>query len=236
MSTGDGILGNNMFAYCGNNPVNYSDPTGHLPEWAMWTIGGVLLVASIAVTICTAGAASGTIAATAHVLASGAMISGLTSATIGTVAGGLSYQNGQATWSWSGAAEGFMWGSITGVASGIAGSALSSVGNGLAKMGTLGKLGYAGIQGLINSGIAAGLTSAQGLLTNSFSWDGVLLSSAFGFAGGTIGISEKWGTGFRSVLVGIGLSISESTVGEFIEWFESRAQASMSYMRLAYCP
>ena len=28
-STGQGILGNNMFAYCGNNPVNRTDPTGH---------------------------------------------------------------------------------------------------------------------------------------------------------------------------------------------------------------
>ena len=28
-STGQGLLGNNMFAYCGNNPVNYSDPSGH---------------------------------------------------------------------------------------------------------------------------------------------------------------------------------------------------------------
>ena len=28
VSTGQGILGNNMFAYCGNNPVNCSDPTG----------------------------------------------------------------------------------------------------------------------------------------------------------------------------------------------------------------
>jgi len=28
MSTGQGITGNNMFAYCNNNPVNYSDPAG----------------------------------------------------------------------------------------------------------------------------------------------------------------------------------------------------------------
>ena len=27
-STGQGILGNNMFAYCGNNPICYSDPEG----------------------------------------------------------------------------------------------------------------------------------------------------------------------------------------------------------------
>ncbi|MBE6642529.1 MAG: hypothetical protein E7615_02615 [Ruminococcaceae bacterium] len=25
MSTGQGILGNNMYAYCRNNPVNYRD-------------------------------------------------------------------------------------------------------------------------------------------------------------------------------------------------------------------
>ena len=28
-STGQGLLGNNMFAYCLNNPVSYTDPTGH---------------------------------------------------------------------------------------------------------------------------------------------------------------------------------------------------------------
>ena len=29
-STGQGFVGNNMFAYCGNNSVNYSDPSGFL--------------------------------------------------------------------------------------------------------------------------------------------------------------------------------------------------------------
>ena len=28
ISTGQGIVGNNMFAYCGNNPVNRVDPIG----------------------------------------------------------------------------------------------------------------------------------------------------------------------------------------------------------------
>ena len=32
VSTGQGILGNNMFAYCANNPVNYADPTGQFLE------------------------------------------------------------------------------------------------------------------------------------------------------------------------------------------------------------
>ena len=29
VSTGQGPLGNNMFAYCENNPINYSDPSGY---------------------------------------------------------------------------------------------------------------------------------------------------------------------------------------------------------------
>ena len=31
VSTGTGVLGYNMFAYCNNNPVNYSDPSGNNP-------------------------------------------------------------------------------------------------------------------------------------------------------------------------------------------------------------
>ena len=30
VSTGQGLTGNNMFAYCGNNPVNRVDPTGEI--------------------------------------------------------------------------------------------------------------------------------------------------------------------------------------------------------------
>ena len=31
-STGHGLIGYNMFAYCGNNPVNYYDVTGYIPQ------------------------------------------------------------------------------------------------------------------------------------------------------------------------------------------------------------
>ena len=47
-STGQGMLGNNMFAYCGNNPVNCADPTGNLPmgtfSYTSITDGGRLVI------------------------------------------------------------------------------------------------------------------------------------------------------------------------------------------------
>ncbi len=46
-STGQGLVGYNMFAYCNNNPVIYADPTGNRPIWerkyggvTMYTDGG----------------------------------------------------------------------------------------------------------------------------------------------------------------------------------------------------
>ena len=38
VSTGQGLLGNNMFAYCNNNPVVYFDPSGKALDVAMYHI------------------------------------------------------------------------------------------------------------------------------------------------------------------------------------------------------
>ncbi|MBR2908983.1 MAG: RHS repeat-associated core domain-containing protein, partial [Clostridia bacterium] len=43
VSTGQGILGYNMFAYCLNNPVMYSDETGHSVSAVLYKIGSVVL-------------------------------------------------------------------------------------------------------------------------------------------------------------------------------------------------
>lgn len=45
----------NLFAYCEGNPVNMVDPNGHLSKLAEWLIGGVCIVAAVALIVVTAG-------------------------------------------------------------------------------------------------------------------------------------------------------------------------------------
>ena len=50
-STGQGFLGYNMFAYCGNNPVSHTDETGEF----FWIIGVVHAGVSFVSTLATGG-------------------------------------------------------------------------------------------------------------------------------------------------------------------------------------
>lgn len=43
-STGQGVIGHNMFAYCNNNPVNYIDVSGGIPFLATMAIGAAVNV------------------------------------------------------------------------------------------------------------------------------------------------------------------------------------------------
>ena len=81
-STGHGLLGTNMFAYCANNPVNYTDATGQ--DWWHWAAAAaIVVVAAIAVVATAGGLAGAALAVTA--VANGVAVS----STATTVAAGV---------------------------------------------------------------------------------------------------------------------------------------------------
>ena len=59
---GGDVQGYNVFAYCFDNPVNMSDPSGHWPKWIGKAIAVVavaaVVVAAVVVTVSTFGAGS----------------------------------------------------------------------------------------------------------------------------------------------------------------------------------
>ncbi len=129
----DGPLGFNMFAYCCNNPINMSDPDGHLPKWAKKMIAAVAVVAVVAVvaaiTVATAGA--GTAAACVAIgAAKGAAIGFAAGAATGAATGAVTHRITTGSWKGAGnaalnsAADGALSGAITGAITGAASSSL----------------------------------------------------------------------------------------------------------------
>ena len=88
LTTGSDLIGLNLFAYCGNNPVNRIDPTDE--AWWHWALGAAIVAACAVATVVTAGgfaAAAGAVAAvgsgmaaatTASTIAAGAFIGSAT--------------------------------------------------------------------------------------------------------------------------------------------------------------
>ena len=54
----ENVNGLNLYSYCNNDPVNYSDGSGHMPEWAQFVLGGLIIVGGIALSIATGGLAT----------------------------------------------------------------------------------------------------------------------------------------------------------------------------------
>ena len=77
-STGQGFLGANMFAYCGNDPVNRLDSTGQ--DWWHWGVAALAVTALVVASIVTCGGAA------AAAMAASAIVTGTCSAVSTTAA------------------------------------------------------------------------------------------------------------------------------------------------------
>ncbi|MDR2828651.1 MAG: hypothetical protein LBV51_04440, partial [Acholeplasmatales bacterium] len=248
------INGLNLYAYCSNNPVMRVDKNGcswssfwegtknFFSNPIVQIVIGVIVIAALAVaTVFTAGAAGIGVdaalvagftgasltaavgasagAALAVTILSAAFTGAVIGSAVGFVAGGMTFTNGNIGWSWESAANGFMWGSITGAAA-AGGSVVSSIGSNISK-----KVVFGIIQGTLNAGIGAGITAVQGLITNEFEWETVVISAFFGALGGVIGsIFTK--PGIRNIIISLGSGFAEGAVGEFVEWIKSKHNLS----------
>lgn len=85
----DNPTGLNLYAYCNNDPINYADPSGHMPEWLKNVLIGVGIIAGTAL-IVTALTFSGGTAGAFFLAAGKAALVGLEiAATAGAVSGAI---------------------------------------------------------------------------------------------------------------------------------------------------
>ncbi len=108
MSTGQGVLGGNMWAYCLNNPVNRFDTCGtwSMPNWLKITIGVAATALAVAITVSTGGAAAPVIVSVLSSTVGSAAISAVKS----RIETGNWDNAGKAAL--DGASNGLMWGGI----------------------------------------------------------------------------------------------------------------------------
>ena len=107
LSTGQGVIGHNAYAYCLNNPVNREDSNGNwsMPNWLKVTIGAVALVGAVALTVATGGGAAAVAVGVAKVVDSVAVST--------AVSAGVGYLENGKQGAIDGACNGFMFGSLS---------------------------------------------------------------------------------------------------------------------------
>jgi RHS repeat-associated protein len=99
----------NLYAYCDNNPVNYTDHSGMIPLSVKIAIGIVGIAASVALTVASGGTLFPAILATLKFVAGSMAISMAIYGLIGYMQSGIT---GLKKGLLNGAADGFMWGGI----------------------------------------------------------------------------------------------------------------------------
>jgi hypothetical protein len=182
----DGLLGEigniqstNMYAYCANNPVMFTDSTGFSPKWIdtlAWIGVGLVVAAAVVLTAGAAGVViGGAIGSIAYGASFGVMIGAVGGAALGATGGIIKDTiegNSFGTSIWSGMKLGFGLGtSIGAVAGGIVGYSAAVSVSGLSNPVVWSGLGPNG------ANIAAGAAAQQGSITLGQTFAGSYLGS-----------------------------------------------------------
>ena len=135
----------NLYAYCGNNPVVYTDESGTMQNWAKWLIGGLIILGLGIATVATGGAAAGIAGFIVAGAFKGAVIGAVSGALVsGTISGISSANTEKGFWNGfaDGAADGFMSGAIVGGITGAISSSIQVANAAKAWVGTGGKTSF----------------------------------------------------------------------------------------------
>ncbi len=169
----DSINGLNLYVYCYNNPVMYTDPSGEAAWWE-WLAGVLVVVAVTALVVVTAGVAAAVIGASAAVVTGvmvGAAVGGLTVGITNCINQGLSE-------------EGFNYSTLA--LSTFVGASVGAIAGGFSSTVTLSNT-CANI--ICNVAISLGKYFVNSTLTNTLNANDVAISILEGIGGGvTIGM------------------------------------------------
>ena len=207
LATDQGPLGYNLFAYCLNNPVNMTDYTGNLPEWANTC---VKIFSVVAIAVATVAVITGT-GGTGAVLLLGAACAGATGGYFNEQAGGEF-------------ASGYVGGVVSGLTQGFAGLA-----------GPLGVVIGGSIGSGLGTLIAGGLDNYWGLddmqKSTATIFSSALKSSAVAFGTsmltGYIDIAVRMGLPTQANGLMPGLT---NTFGKMINAFFGALDDAMTYI------
>ena len=117
------INGLNLYAYCGNNPVMYTDPNG-TAKWWEWLLGIVIIIGAVALSVVTAGLAAPVSAAVGGGLL-GAIVGGAVAGAVGGAITGFAFSvasqgiaNGFNNINWGQVGEDTLFGALSGAFAG----------------------------------------------------------------------------------------------------------------------